>query len=465
MQAMRLEHDLLGEREVPNSAYWGIHTLRAIENFPISGVPVGHYRSFVRAFGFIKEAAAVANLKLGALEPEIAPIIIKACIDVRDGMLDSEFVVDAIQGGAGTSTNMNANEVIANRALEIAGFARGDYEKIHPLNHVNASQSTNDVYPTAVKIALIIEILALLKEIAHLREEITKKALEFSKVIKMGRTQLQDAVPMTLGQEFSAWSQTLSEDEGRLREIIPLLSEINLGGTAIGTKINTPDGYPQLVVQELSRLCEHEFILAENLIEATSDTGVFVSTSSVLKRFATKISKISSDLRLLSSGPRAGLGEINLPARQAGSSIMPGKVNPVIPEVVNQIAFTVIGNDLTVTMAAESGQLQLNAFEPIIARSLMMSITYLRKGCRVLADYCITDITANEEYLRSTVENSIGLVTALAPTVGYENATAIAKHAQERSTTVKTAAIELGLLTAKEFDEILGDVDKLSGQA
>ncbi len=465
MQAMRLEHDLLGEREVPNSAYWGIHTLRAIENFPISGVPVGHYRSFVRAFGFIKEAAAVANLKLGALDPEIAPIIIKACIDVRDGMLDSEFVVDAIQGGAGTSTNMNANEVIANRALEIAGFARGDYDKIHPLNHVNASQSTNDVYPTAVKIALIIEILALLKEIAHLRAEIAKKAVEFSKVIKMGRTQLQDAVPMTLGQEFSAWSQTLGEDEGRLREIIPLLSEINLGGTAIGTKINTPDGYPQLVVQELSRLCEHEFILAENLIEATSDTGVFVSTSSVLKRFATKISKISSDLRLLSSGPRAGLGEINLPARQAGSSIMPGKVNPVIPEVVNQIAFTVIGNDLTVTMAAESGQLQLNAFEPIIARSLMMSITYLRKGCRVLADYCISGITANEEYLRSTVENSIGLVTALAPTVGYENATAIAKHAQERATTVKTAAIELGLLTAAEFDEILGDVDKLSGQA
>lgn len=462
---MRLEHDLLGEREVPNSAYWGIHTLRAIENFPISGVPVGHYRSFVRAFGFIKEAAAVANLKLGALDPEIAPIIIKACIDVRDGMLDSEFVVDAIQGGAGTSTNMNANEVIANRALEIAGFARGDYDKIHPLNHVNASQSTNDVYPTAVKIALIIEILALLKEIAHLRAEIAKKAVEFSKVIKMGRTQLQDAVPMTLGQEFSAWSQTLGEDEGRLREIIPLLSEINLGGTAIGTKINTPDGYPQLVVQELSRLCEHEFILAENLIEATSDTGVFVSTSSVLKRFATKISKISSDLRLLSSGPRAGLGEINLPARQAGSSIMPGKVNPVIPEVVNQIAFTVIGNDLTVTMAAESGQLQLNAFEPIIARSLMMSITYLRKGCRVLADYCISGITANEEYLRSTVENSIGLVTALAPTVGYENATAIAKHAQERGTTVKTAAIELGLLSAAEFDEILGDVDKLSGQA
>lgn len=465
MQAMRLEHDLLGEREVPNSAYWGIHTLRAIENFPISGVPIGHYRSFVRAFGFIKEAAAIANRDLDALDPELAKPIIQACIDVRDGMLDSEFVVDAIQGGAGTSSNMNANEVIANRALEIAGFEKGDYSKIHPLNHVNASQSTNDVYPTAVKIALIIEILALLKEISHLRTEIGRKASEYSKIIKMGRTQLQDAVPMTLGQEFAAWSQTLGEDEGRLREIIPLLSEINLGGTAIGTKINTPDGYPQLVVRELSRLCEHDFVLAENLIEATSDTGVFVSTSSVLKRFATKISKISSDLRLLSSGPRAGLGEINLPARQAGSSIMPGKVNPVIPEVVNQIAFTVIGNDLTVTMAAESGQLQLNAFEPIIARSLMMSITYLRKGCRVLADYCIADITANEEYLRSTVENSIGLVTALAPTVGYENATAIAKHAQENGTTVKTAAVELGLLTAAQFDEILGDVDRLSGQA
>lgn len=464
MSQTRIEHDLLGEREVPESAYWGVHTLRAVENFPISGVPIGHYRSLIRAFGFIKEASARANLKLEALDPKIAEAVIAACIEVRDGKLDSEFVVDAIQGGAGTSTNMNANEVIANRALEIAGHKKGEYQHIHPLNDVNASQSTNDVYPTAIKIALIIEILALLEEIETLRAQINTKAQEFSKVIKMGRTQLQDAVPMTLGQEFAAWALTLGEDQGRLRETIKLLSEINLGGTAIGTSINTPEGYPQLVVAELSRICEHEFVLAENLIEATSDTGVFVSTSSVLKRLATKISKISSDLRLLSSGPRAGLGEINLPARQAGSSIMPGKVNPVIPEVVNQIAFTVIGNDLTVTMAAESGQLQLNAFEPIIARSLMMSITYLRRGCKVLGDYCIDGITANQEYLRSTVENSIGLVTVIAPVIGYENATAVAQFAQQKNVSVKQAVRELGLLSDLEFDELLGDVDRLSGQ-
>jgi aspartate ammonia-lyase len=465
VQATRLEHDLLGEREIPQSAYWGIHTLRAVENFPISGVPIGHYRSFVRAFGFIKEAAARANLELGALPQNIAEAIIAASIEVRDGLLDGEFVVDAIQGGAGTSSNMNANEVIANRALEIAGFERGDYQHIHPLNHVNASQSTNDVYPTAIKIALIIEILALQEELDSLREAITSKAKEFSRVIKMGRTQLQDAVPMTLGQEFAAWSQTLSEDQGRLREMIPLLSELNLGGTAIGTRLNAPKGYPEVVVNHLSILCEHRFSLAENLIEATSDTGVFVSTSSTLKRLATKLSKISSDLRLLSSGPRAGLGEINLPPRQAGSSIMPGKVNPVIPEVMNQIAFQVIGNDLTVTMAAESGQLQLNAFEPIIARSLMMSITYLRQGAKVLGEFCISGITANEEYLRQTVENSIGLVTALAPSIGYEQASAIAKYAQNQNKTVRQAAVELGLMTEGEFDTILGDVDGLTGQS
>ncbi len=462
---MRLEHDLLGEMQVPASAYWGIHTLRAVENFHISGVPVGHYRSLIRAFGFIKEASARVNQQLGVIEHDVAEAIIAASIEVRDGKLDSEFVVDAIQGGAGTSTNMNANEVIANRALEIAGHQKGEYQFIHPLNDVNASQSTNDVYPTAIKIALIIEILALLGEIETLRKQINQKALEFSKVIKMGRTQLQDAVPMTLGQEFAAWALTLGEDQGRLKEIIRLLSEINLGGTAIGTSINAPEGYPALVVGELSRICEHEFVLAENLIEATSDTGVFVSTSSVLKRFATKISKISSDLRLLSSGPRAGLGEINLPARQAGSSIMPGKVNPVIPEVVNQIAFTVIGNDLTVTMAAESGQLQLNAFEPIIARSLMMSITYLRRGCKALGDFCIEGITANEDYLRSTVENSIGLVTVIAPAIGYENATSVAQYAQANNVTVKQAVVALGLLSEKDFDALLGDVDRLSGQA
>jgi len=460
----RLEHDLLGEREIPATAYWGIHTLRAIENFPITGVPIGHYRSLVRGLGFIKEASAKANLKLGVITQELADPIIKASIEVRDGLWDSEFAVDAIQGGAGTSTNMNANEVIANRALEIAGFQKGEYDEIHPLNHVNASQSTNDVYPTAIKVSLIIESLALIQQVDYLRKAIDKKALEFKDVIKMGRTQLQDAVPMTLGQEFTAWSLTLGEDQSRLKEIIPLLSELNLGGTAIGTRLNTPDGYAELVVDILSEICEHPFRLAENLIEATSDTGVFVSASSVLKRLATKLSKISNDLRLLSSGPRAGFGEINLPARQAGSSIMPGKVNPVIPEAVNQIAFQVIGNDITVTMASEAGQLQLNAFEPIIARALMMNLVYLRKACQILADFCIDGITANVEYLKYTVENSIGLVTALAPTLGYESASLIAKHAQEHKLSVKQSASQLGLMTEEEFDAILGDVDRITGR-
>ena len=460
----RLEHDLLGEREIPANAYWGIHTLRAIENFPITGVPIGHYRSLVRGLGFIKEASAKANLKLGVITQELADPIIQASIEVRDGLWDAEFAVDAIQGGAGTSTNMNANEVIANRALEIAGFQKGEYDEIHPINHVNASQSTNDVYPTAIKVSLIIESLALIKQVEHLRKAIDRKALEFKDILKMGRTQLQDAVPMTLGQEFTAWSLTLGEDQSRLREIIPLLSELNLGGTAIGTRLNTPDGYAELVVDILSELCEHPFRLAENLIEATSDTGVFVSTSSVLKRLATKLSKISNDLRLLSSGPRAGFGEINLPARQAGSSIMPGKVNPVIPEAVNQIAFQVIGNDITVTMASEAGQLQLNAFEPIIARSLMMNLVYLRKACQILADFCIDGITANVEFLKFTVENSIGLVTALAPTLGYEAASLIAKHAQEHKLSVKQSASQLGLMTEAEFDAILGDVDRITGR-
>ncbi len=461
---MRLEHDLLGELEVPESAYWGVHTARAVNNFNISGVSIGHYRSFVRALGYIKEASALANHELGELSTDLFEPIRQACIEVRDGKFDSEFVVDAIQGGAGTSTNMNANEVIANRALEIVGHKKGDYQFIHPLNHVNMSQSTHDVYPTAIKVSLIIELNALLAEMKLLRGSFAAKASEFASVIKMGRTQLQDAVPMTLGQEFSTYDITMGEDEARIREVIRLLSEINLGGTAIGTQLNTPDGYARAVTKHLSQITEHEFLLAENLIEATQDTGVFVSASSVMKRVAVKLSKISNDLRLLSSGPRAGFGEINLPPQQAGSSIMPGKVNPVIPEVVNQIAFTVIGNDLTVTMASEAGQLELNAFEPIIARSLMMSITYLRRGCATLRTLCVDGITANVEYLRMTVENSIGLVTAISPRIGYENATAVAKEAQATGKSVREVVLQMNLLTSEEFDAILGDVDRLTGR-
>ena len=464
VKATRLEHDLLGDLQIPTDAYWGVHTARAVENFPISGVSIGHYRSQVRALAEVKAAAARANFKLGVIPENIFKAIEQACRDVADGQLDDQFVVDAIQGGAGTSTNMNANEVIANRALEIAGHSKGDYQHIHPLNHVNASQSTNDVYPTAIKVALIYEIRTLLDEMERLRSAFLRKSEEFQNVIKMGRTQLQDAVPMTLGQEFATFAIMLREDQSRLNEIIPLLSELNLGGTAIGTSLNAPAGYPKLVCAELSTIVEHPFVVAENMIEATQDTGVFVSTSSVLKRIATKLSKISNDLRLLSSGPRAGFGEINLPPRQAGSSIMPGKVNPVIPEVVNQIAFTVIGNDLTVTLASEGGQLQLNAFEPIMSRALMMSITYLRRGCRVLTDYCVDGITANVDYLRSTVENSVGLVTALSPKLGYENSTKVAQHAQATGQSVRQAVMELGLMTEAEFDAVLGDVDTLTGR-
>ena len=463
MSAMRLEHDLLGELEVPLEAYWGIHTARAVSNFAISGVPIAHYRSLIRALALVKEAAADANFKVGELDADLHKSIVAACHDVAEGKLDSSFVVDAIQGGAGTSTNMNANEVIANRALEIAGHAKGDYEKIHPLNHVNMSQSTNDVYPTALKVALILEIRELITAMAYLRNEFAKKATEFRSVIKMGRTQLQDAVPMTLGQEFAAFARMTMEDEQRLRELIPLLCEINLGGTAIGTQLNAPKGYVVAVTARLSELTDIEFESAADMVEATQDAGVFVMVSGVLKRVAVKLSKTSNDLRLLSSGPRAGFGEINLPPMQAGSSIMPGKVNPVIPEVVNQVAFAVIGYDLTVTMAAEAGQLQLNAFEPIMCRALMMGITQLRAACYTLADKCISGITANEAVLRLSVENSIGLVTALSPMLGYENATLVAQRAQLEGKTVREVVIELSLMSSEEFEAILGDVDRLAG--
>ena len=461
MSATRLEHDLLGDYQVPINAYWGVHTARAVDNFPISGVPIGHYRSLIRALAIVKQAAAQANYELGELSAEINDAISKACQEVADGKFDSEFVVDAIQGGAGTSTNMNANEVIANRAIEILGGTKGDYDIVHPLNDVNKSQSTNDVYPTALKLALILEINELLKAMAHLQGAFQGKADEFKDVIKMGRTQLQDAVPMTLGQEFATFSRMTMEDIQRLQETVPLLREINLGGTAIGTGLNAPAGYAQKACSILSKLSGFDFMVAEDMVEATQDAGVFVMVSGVLKRIAVKLSKTSNDLRLLSSGPRAGLDEINLPPRQAGSSIMPGKVNPVIPEVVNQIAFAVIGNDVTVTMAAEAGQLQLNAFEPIMCRALMMSITQLRQGCYVLADACVSGITANVEKLRLSVEHSIGLVTVISPLLGYENATIVAQKALADGTSVRQVVLELELMTAAKFDELLGNIDAL----
>ncbi|MCZ2413171.1 MAG: aspartate ammonia-lyase, partial [Burkholderiales bacterium] len=415
----RVEHDLLGDRAVPDNAYYGVHTLRALENFPISDTPISIYPALIRALACIKQAAAMANNELGLLDDERAGFIVRACEEVREGRLHGQFVVDVIQGGAGTSTNMNANEVICNRALELMGRSRGDYAALHPIDHVNMSQSTNDVYPTAIKLAAWFDIAGLIEAMETLRGAFADKALEFADVLKMGRTQLQDAVPMTLGQEFTTYATMLGEDQKRLREAADLIREINLGATAIGTGITAHPDYAALVCRRLSEVSGVQLITAPDLIEATQDCGGFVQLSGVLKRVAVKLSKTCSDLRLLSSGPRAGLNEIDLPAMQAGSSIMPGKVNPVIPEVVNQIAYEVIGNDVTITYAAEAGQLQLNAFEPIIAHSLFKSITHLRNGCLTLAERCVRGITANRERLRAMVENSIGIVTALNPYIGY----------------------------------------------
>ncbi len=451
----RIEHDLLGERQVPAEAYYGIHTLRALENFPITGTGIRTYPSLVRALACVKQACAKANHQLGLLDERKTQAIRQACEEIRVGKLHDQFVVDVIQGGAGTSTNMNANEVIANRALEILGLERGQYSEIHPLEHINLSQSTNDVYPTAVKLALRFEIDSLVAAMGILRADFEAKAIEFADILKMGRTQLQDAVPMTLGQEFSTYAVMLEEDQQRLQEAALLIQEINLGATAIGTGINAPPGYASLACRFLTEITGIPFVTASNLVEATQDAGAFVQLSGVLKRIAVKLSKTCNDLRLLSSGPRAGLGEINLPAVQAGSSIMPGKVNPVIPEVVNQIAYEVIGNDITVSFAAEGGQLQLNAFEPIIAHNLLNSLIYLRQGCLTLAERCVRGITANRERLQQIIDHSIGIVTALNPYIGYENATAVAKEAYATGKSVREVVLAHQLLTEEQLQEIL----------
>jgi len=451
----RLEHDLLGDREVPCTAYYGVHTLRALENFPITGISIAVYPDLIRALAQIKKAAAQANRQLGLLDATRADAIATACREVIDGKLHDQFVVDVIQGGAGTSTNMNANEVIANRALEILGKQRGDYKALHPNEHVNMSQSTNDVYPTALKLATYVGIFRLVEAMAYLRKAFERKADEFADVLKMGRTQLQDAVPMTLGQEFSTYAVMLGEDEERLKEAALLIREMNLGATAIGTGINAHPDYAPLVCRKLAEISGIPVVTAPNLIEATQDCGSFVQLSGVLKRVAVKLSKVCNDLRLLSSGPRAGFNEINLPPRQAGSSIMPGKVNPVIPEVLNQIAFEVIGNDATVTFAAEAGQLQLNAFEPIIAHSLFKSVLHLTNGCKVLADHCVNGITANRDLLRESVERSIGIVTALNPYIGYANATEVAAEAFRSGRGVAEVVIERGLMSPEQLAEVL----------
>ena len=451
----RREHDLLGDRDVPAEAYYGVHTLRAVENFPISGTPISIYPDLIAALASIKIAAAKSNRELGLLDAKLADAIVAAAEEVRSGELHDQFVVDVIQGGAGTSTNMNANEVIANRALELLGRPKGDYKFLHPNEHVNMSQSTNDVYPTALKLAAYGGIMRLVEAMAVLREAFERKSDEFRDIIKMGRTQLQDAVPMTLGQEFSTYAVMLGEDEQRLREAVLLVCEINMGATAIGTGINSHPDYAGLVCRHLRSITGIPVVTASNLVEATQDCGSFVQLSGVLKRVAVKLSKTCNDLRLLSSGPRVGLNEINLPPMQAGSSIMPGKVNPVIPEVVNQIAFEVIGNDITVSFAAEGGQLQLNAFEPIIAHSLFKSVNHLRAGCLTLADKCVNGITANAAHLRRGVENSIGIVTALNPYIGYANATEIAQQALVTGESVYDLVLAKKLLTPEQLDQIL----------
>ncbi len=451
----RKEHDLLGEREVPANAYYGVQTLRATENFHISGIPLATYSAFIRSLAYVKKAAAAANRELGLLPPAVADAISSACDEILDGKFRDQFVVDMIQGGAGTSTNMNANEVIANIALEKLGYDKGRYDIIHPNNHVNLCQSTNDVYPTAIRLTLILKIRQLMDAMEYLRAAFEKKSSEFYDVIKMGRTQLQDAVPMTLGQEFSAYAVMLGEDIERVDEAQTLVREINLGATAIGTGINAHPDYAPLVAQKLRAITGIDVLTSPNLVEATQDSGVYVQLSGVLKRVAVKISKICNDLRLLSSGPRCGLNEINLPPMAPGSTIMPGKVNPIIPEVVNQVAYAVIGNDVTVSFAAEAGQLELNVMEPVIAFSLFNSLVILRRASVTLADRCVRGITANRDRCREYVEHSIGLVTALNPYLGYERCTEIANEALETKRSVCDIVLEKGYMKKEEIDEIL----------
>lgn len=451
----RKEHDFIGELEIDNSLYYGVQTFRAVENFHISNSKLSDYPGFIKALAQVKKAAALANLELGLLDNKIADAICRACDQIIGGKFKDQFVVDMIQGGAGTSTNMNANEVIANIALEILGHKKGEYKYCHPNDHVNLSQSTNDAYPTSIKVALYERLCELTDEMRFLYECFNKKAHEFRNVLKMGRTEMQDAVPMTLGQEFKTYAVMMAEDMERVTEARSLIREINMGGTAIGTGINSHPDYAYIVEAKLQEVTGRPFIKATNLIEATQDTGAFVQISGVLKRVSTKVGKICGDLRLLSSGPRAGFNEINLPKMQPGSSIMPGKVNPVIPEVVSEVCYEVIGNDVTISLAAEGGQLQLNAFEPIIAYNLFNSILMLKRAMRTMGEKCILGITANEEVCKNYVYNSIGIVTAFNPYLGYENSASIAKEALATGKSVAEIAIERKLLTKEQIDDIL----------
>lgn len=458
----RIENDLLGDLQVPENAYYGVQTQRAIENFYISGVKLNQYPQFIKGLAYVKWAAAETNFTLGLLDENLKNAIVVAAKEVIEGKFDREFPIDMIQGGAGTSTNMNINEVLANRALEILGHQKGEYQFCSPNDHVNLSQSTNDAYPTAIKLAAINSNNQLIEHLILLIQSFRNKGEEFSHVLKMGRTQLQDAVPMTLGQEFEAYAANLEEEIARLNQNSNLFLEINMGATAIGTGLNAAPGYAKLCAENLAKITGLPFVSAPNLIEATPDTGSYVIYSSALKRMAIKISKICNDLRLLSSGPRCGFNEINLPPMQPGSSIMPGKVNPVIPEVMNQVCFRVIGNDLTVTFAAEAGQLQLNVMEPVLIYAILESMALLTNGMDTLREKCINGITANEEHCRSMVLNSIGIVTALNPHIGYKNSTKIAKEALETGKSVYNLVLEYNILSKEQLDDILNPENMLA---
>lgn len=461
MENFRYETDLLGTLQVPADAYYGVQTQRAIDNFKISGQLLSSYPHFIHALAMVKMAAAKTNYELGLLDEEMNSLIGETCDEIMAGQLHDQFPIDMIQGGAGTSVNMNANEVIANRVLEKRGKAKGDYQFCSPNDQVNLSQSTNDAYPTAIKMALLNMNAELVEKLRKTISAFRAKGVEFSDVIKMGRTQLQDAVPMTLGQEFEAYAATLEEDISKLNSNAKLFVEINMGATAIGTGLNAPPGYARLCAKNLAKISGYPIVSAPNLVEATPDTGSYVIYSSAMKRLAVKLSKICNDLRLLSSGPRAGLFEINLPPMQPGSSIMPGKVNPVIPEVVNQVCFKVIGNDLTVTFAAEAGQLQLNVMEPVLSHSIMESINFLGNALDTLREKCITGITANREVCLYMVKHSIGIVTALNPYIGYKNSTEIAKEALETGKSVYNLVLEKGILSQEKLDEILDPANML----
>lgn len=461
MTKTRLEHDFLGELEIPADIYYGVQTCRALDNFNVTRIPISSIPEFIRSLAWIKKAAAQANAKLGVIPQDVAKAICAACDEIIDGKLHDQFPVDVIQGGAGTSTNMNANEVIANRALEIMGHKKGEYQYCHPNNHVNCSQSTNDAYPSALRLALYVKLGQLIEDIDYLRTGFAKKGEEFANIVKMGRTQLQDAVPMTLGMEFTAYANTLGEEMQRLDEARNLALEINMGATAIGTGICSPKGYTKTVIEELKTVSGLPVKSSENLIEATWDTGCYVQISGALKRTATKLSKICNDLRLLSSGPRTGFNEINLPKLQPGSSIMPGKVNPVMPEMVNQICFDIMGKDVTISIASEAAQLELNVMEPIMVYALFSGINRLGKGMRALQDKCVAGITANAERCRQLVEHSIGIVTALLPHIGYEKAAAIAKEALATDKSVLAIVEEQKLLDKKQIEKILAPENML----